>query len=175
MQLAWGNKVTTEFRNRIFKLCKNLCWSEEHADWLMACIAWESNETFSPYVKNMAGSGATGLIQFMPSTAKGLKTTTAILAQLSAVEQLDYVEKYFFPYAPRIHSLPDMYMAILMPKYITSPLDTVLFNDPSIAYRQNSGLDISRDGRITKEECAAKVIQKLHKGLKAPLVWCDSI
>jgi len=171
MQLAWGNKVTPEFRARLWKLCKNLCWSDDHASWLMACIAWESGETFSPYVKNMAGSGATGLIQFMPATAKGLKTTTEILARLSAVEQLDYVEKYFFPYTPRIHSLPDMYMAILMPKYITSPLNTVLFSDGTIAYRQNSGLDSSSDGRITKEECAGKVTAKLLKGLKMPLVW----
>ena len=32
-------------------------------------------------VKNAAGSGATGLIQFMPRTAQGLGTTTAKLAK----------------------------------------------------------------------------------------------
>lgn len=175
MQLAWGNKVSEEFRQRIFKICHNLAWKPEQGSDLMSCIAFESGETFKPNIKNMAGSGATGLIQIMPSTAKGLKTTTELLSKMSAVEQLDYVEKYFFPYAPRIHSLPDMYMAILMPKYITSPLHTVLFNDPSIAYRQNSGLDISRDGRITKEECAGKVNAKLLKGLKHPLVWEGSL
>jgi soluble lytic murein transglycosylase-like protein len=37
----------------------------------MACMAWESGRSFRPDVKNMAGSGATGLIQFMPTTAAG--------------------------------------------------------------------------------------------------------
>lgn len=171
MQLAWGNKVSNEFRVRLWRLCENLAWGEEHASWLMACIAWESGESFSASIKNMAGSGATGLIQFMPSTAKDLKTTVDLLSKMSAVEQLDYVEKYFFRYAPKIHTLADMYMAILMPKYITSPSSIVLFTDGTTAYRQNSGLDSNTDGRITKEECAGKVNAKLLKGLKHPLVW----
>ena len=41
--------------------------------------------------------GATGLIQFLPSTARGLGTTTDALAGMSSVEQLNYVEKYFDP------------------------------------------------------------------------------
>ena len=174
MLLAWGNKVSPEFRARAVKLCKNLAWTEDHASWLMACIAWESGESFSSYIKNMAGSGAVGLIQFMPMTAKDLKTTTDDLVKMTPVEQLDYVERYFFRYAPKIHSLPDMYMAILMPKYITSPLETVLFNGGTTAYRQNAGLDSNTDGRITKAECAGKVLAKLQKGLKSPLV-CDGV
>lgn len=41
----------------------------------MAAMAFESGETFSPSIKNAAGSGAVGLIQFMPSTAKALGTS----------------------------------------------------------------------------------------------------
>lgn len=47
---------------------------------------------------NAPGSGAIGLIQFMPSTAKGLGTSTSALKQMTAVDQLAYVEKYFAPY-----------------------------------------------------------------------------
>jgi hypothetical protein len=50
----------------------------------MACMAFEKGETFSPCVKN-PGSSATGLIQFMSSTAKSLGTTTNDLCKMSAV------------------------------------------------------------------------------------------
>ena len=50
---------------------------------------------FSPSAVNPHG-GATGLIQFTGTTArKHLGTTTAHLASLPAVEQMDWVEKYF--------------------------------------------------------------------------------
>ena len=43
---------------------------------------------------NAAGSGATGLIQFMPNTAEGLGTSTGELAGMSRARQMHYVEKY---------------------------------------------------------------------------------
>ena len=50
---------------------------------------------FDPAAKNLAGSGATGLIQFMPFRAKALGTTTEKLAKMTAKEQMKYVKKYF--------------------------------------------------------------------------------
>ena len=41
---------------------------------LMAVMSFETGGTFNPGIRNAAGSGATGLIQFMPSTAAGLGT-----------------------------------------------------------------------------------------------------
>ena len=92
------------------------------ADDLMACMAWETGRTFNPAVRNMAGSGATGLIQFMPSTARALGTTTDALAAMSAERQLDYVEAYFQPYRGRLRDLGDLYMAILWPRGIGQPV-----------------------------------------------------
>ena len=43
---------------------------------------------------NKAGSGATGLIQFMPRTARNLGTSTQALRNMSAEQQLTYVEKF---------------------------------------------------------------------------------
>lgn len=163
--LAFGKKVNQEFINKLYKVVSNLGWPQSLASPLMACMAFESGESFSPSVKNAAGSGATGLIQFMPSTAKGLGTTTEALSKMSAVDQLDYVQAYFKPYARRINCIEDMYMAILMPKYISSPLTEVIFSG-GIAYRQNSGLDKNKDGVITKGEAASKVVQKLERGLR---------
>lgn len=164
-KLAWGQKVSPAFRAKLLDVCRSFGWTFDHASWLMSCMAFESGETFSPSIKNAAGSGATGLIQFMPRTAIDLGTTVDELGRMSAVEQLDYVQRYFAPYARRINSLSDMYMAILLPSYVGKADDSVLFSG-GVAYRQNSGLDANRDGRITKAEATAKVAAKHAKGLE---------
>lgn len=65
------------------------------AQWLVDVMAFETGGTFSPGISNGAGSGATGLIQFMPDTARGLGTSTGALAGMTRTQQLRYVEKYF--------------------------------------------------------------------------------
>jgi hypothetical protein len=137
-------------------------------------MAFESAETFSPSITNAAGSGATGLIQFMDRTAKDLGTTLDDLRRMTAVEQLYWVEKYFKRYASRIKSLPDMYMAILLPKYIGQPDDAVLFSDPNIGYRQNSKLDFNSDGHITKLEATDRIQHKLDRGMLPANLWINN-
>lgn len=161
--IAWGSKVSPVFRDRVIWIANDLGFE---ADWLMACMAWESNETFRSDIRNMAGSGATGLIQFMPSTAVALNTTTADLAKMTPEDQLNYVWKYFAPYKGRINSLGDMYMAILWPAGVGKPDNYVLWDKRTkpTTYRQNSGLDINRDDKITKAEAVSKVQEKLVKG-----------
>lgn len=169
--LAWGQKVSKTFRDRVWWIADTLTAAQGaifDANNLMACMAWESGETFSASVKNMAGSGATGLIQFMPATAKGLGTTTSRLAQMTAEDQLNFVYKYFVQTIKArgpVVSLEDVYMAILLPSAVGKPNSHPLFTG-SVAYRQNSGLDIDKDGKVTKFEAAAKVREKLEKGLK---------
>ena len=136
-------------------------------NYLMAAMAFETAETFSPSIRNGAGSGATGLIQFMPSTARRLGTSTAKLARMTAIDQLDYVEKYFRTATRRrLRTLSDIYMAILWPVAVGKAESHVLFRRPSRAYSQNRGFDVNKDGLITKAEAAAKVQQKLVKGMK---------
>ena len=81
----------TAFQQEVSAVAGRLGISE--AD-LMAVMSFETGGTFNPSIPNAAGSGATGLIQFMPSTARGLGTTTEALAQMSRAEQMQYVEKY---------------------------------------------------------------------------------
>lgn len=170
-QLAWGTKVSPDFRDRVFNIGKRFGWHEVHASWLMSCMAFESGETFSSSVRNAAGSGAVGLIQFMPSTAAYLGTTPAELALMRPEDQLEFVYSYFKPYNRRITSLSDMYMAILLPKYIGQPEEAVLF-EGGVGYRQNSGLDINKDFKVTKREATAKVQAKYDLGMKKYL-WAD--
>lgn len=168
--LAWGNKVSHAFRLKVFDGCRSMAMDP---DFLMACMAWESGETFSPSVRNGAGSGATGLIQFMPSTAQGLGTNVEALAALTAEQQLDYVFKYFRPYRGRLITLSDTYMAILWPRAVGRPESEALWTKATkpTTYRQNAGLDVSRDGIITKAEAASKVQKKLERGMSPNLRW----
>jgi peptidoglycan hydrolase-like protein with peptidoglycan-binding domain len=168
--LAWGAKVSAEFRNEVFALCQR---QQLVPDYLMACMAFETAETFRPDIRNAAGSGATGLIQFMPTTARGMGTTTEALAGMTAVQQLAWVEAYFKPYRGRLKSLSDHYLAILWPAAIGRAESSVLWDRATrpTTYRQNLGLDANRDGIITKGEAAARVQGKLDKGLLPGRVW----
>lgn len=96
---------------------------------LLADLIWyESAETFSPSVRNpKPGSTATGLIQFIETTAEDLGTSTAYLASLSAEEQADvWVRKYLRRVYDTRGSLAvesDLYMAVFYPKAIGQGLD----------------------------------------------------
>lgn len=164
-RLAWGAKVSPTFKERVKWIADTLGCPASH---LMACMAWESGETFRADIRNGAGSGATGLIQFMPSTAKALGTTVAALAAMTPEDQLRFVYEYFKPYQGRLHNLGDIYMAILWPGGVEKPLDYVLFDKRKVptAFRQNSGLDLNKDGLVTKAECLVKVNEKLTKGMQ---------
>lgn len=174
VSLAWGKKVSPQFRDGVWWICDKLGWSRQQGgDGIMSCMAWESDESFSPSKRNYAGSGAVGLIQFMPETAAHLGTTVDALAAMTPERQLGFVYKYFAQFAamrgPAI-TLADMYMAILLPRYIGAAEDAVLFSGGT-AYRQNSGLDANRDGKVTKLEAAAKVYAKLERGRSPACNW----
>lgn len=166
LPLAWGKKVSPLFRDILYEGCKNMKWGDRAPSYLMACMAFETNETFSPSIKNMAGSSGTGLIQFMASTARDLGTTTAKLAAMTQEQQLRWVFKYFDQYnklkIPNV-TPSDIYMAILKPVYIGKPDNTVIIVSEK-EYRPNSGLDTNKDMKITKREAAEKIYQKLEKG-----------
>lgn len=168
-RIAWGNKVSAEFLARTKWIVDDLdigFGTYDGTSKLMGIMAFESAETFKASTRNMAGSGATGLIQFMPNTARLLGTTTTKLAAMTPEDQLNYVWKYFAPYKGRLKTLGDLYMAVLWPKGVGQPETFVLWDEASkpITFRQNAGLDLNKDGIITKAEATAKVAAKLNKG-----------
>ena len=130
---------------------------------LLAVMNFETGGTFDPAEKNRAGSGATGLIQFMPTTAKQLtgadskEAAIALMESMSPTEQLDYVGKYLEPFKGKLDTLDDVYMAVLWPAAVGRDPNYVLFKEGTKAYWQNRGLDLNEDGRITKEEAANRV------------------
>ena len=117
---------------------------------LLAVMKQESG--VNPHIQNSIG--ATGLIQFMPDTARRLGTTTDELKQMDGVQQLDYVYKYYKMTGVGDGSVGDLYMATFMPKYIGYPDKYVLGQRGAEGfsgkvYAQNAGLDRDRDGEIT--------------------------
>lgn len=116
-------------------------------DWLMIVMNFESG--LNPKAVNQA-SGATGLIQFMPSTAQGLGTTTTALLDMSNVEQLTYVYKYLARYAGRIDSLTDLYLCVFYPAAVGKD-DNYQLGGAKVA-QQNSIFDSNKDGVLTKSE-----------------------
>lgn len=166
MSLAWGARVSTAFVGKVRGISASLAVDPS---WLMACMAFESAETFRADIRNAAGSGAVGLIQFMPTTAAALGTTTEALAGMTAEDQLAYVARYFAPWARKLNSLGDVYGAILYPSMIGKPDESVIFNkgDPAHPklYIQNRGLDFNGDGLITKAEIVTRVKAELNRGM----------
>ena len=78
---------------------------------------------------------------------------------MSAERQLDFVEKYLQPYKGRMNTVEDAYMAVFYPAAIGRSNSSTLFSRGTTAYSQNSGLDLNRDGSITKGEAATRVRQ----------------
>ena len=152
---------------------------------ILAMMDFETGGTFDPAQKNIGpdgtpetGSGATGLIQFMPKTAEGLGTSTEELSKMSRSEQLEYVDKHFETnlkgrLGDEGGDISDLYMSVLFPAAVGKPDDFVLFGKGAIegytgkAYEANIGLDANNDGSITKAEAAAKVIQRRDKNTKS--------
>jgi hypothetical protein len=126
---------------------------------MLAVMKQESG--VNPAARNASG-GATGLIQFMPDTARRLGTTTDDLRKMDGVQQLDYVYKYYKMTGVGDGSAGDLYMATFMPKYIGYPDHHVLGTSGAggfsgAVYRQNKGLDRNHDGTITVGDVKSSV------------------
>lgn len=132
-----GYSLPQEFINAVSQMCYRLGANTED---MLDVMNFETGGTFSPSIKNKS-SGATGLIQFMPSTAKSLGTTTASLSKMSALQQLVYVEKYLKPYAGKIGNLLNLSMAIFYPVAIGKPD----YKFPPKVVKQNPGIYTPRD------------------------------
>lgn len=135
------------FEQRVREVAQQL---QVPAEWLMAVMYQESR--FKAGIANYQGSGAIGLIQFMPSTAAELNTSTEALRYMDPVQQMDYVQAYLQQVINRygaFQSLTDLYLGILYPKARNQDFCFTLYATPSISYKQNKGLDEDKDGRVT--------------------------
>ena len=214
-RLIWGAhpNISCGFRKKVVEICADL-WGEDNkikmANNLMAVFKWESGGTFKPDAPNMANSGGTGLIQFMPDTAKSLlgkeitietvknyygkkynKTTkkkedwylkrVKEFADMTAIDQLDYVKQHFEPLRNKSVEFVDFYLQVLFPvssglpehvvfadslKKLDRPSESEKLKNKRISsYAKNSGMDINKDGKLMKSEIKVSVQKYLTEGL----------
>lgn len=165
-KLIWGAKVDQNFRVAVREVAAELNIADPN--WLMAVMAFETGNSFLPYVRNPV-SGAVGLIQFTQtglSSANMRGYTRTGIARMTAVEQLrGPVKDYFKPYASRIRNLGDAYMVVFAPGIgIGRSDDYVLYRSPSKEYNQNARLDANRKGYITRGDCMVEVNKAFRIG-----------
>jgi len=171
MALVFEDKVPasyrTDFVNKVKEISANLGIDP---NWLMAIMYWESARTFSPSIQNPS-AGATGLIQFMPSTARGLGTSTNALKQMSAVEQLDWVYKYYSSYKNKLNSYVDTYFVTFFPLAVGKPDNFVLQTNtlsPSLIATQNPAFDVDKNKTVQVWEVKKVMLERL------PSEWLNS-
>lgn len=120
--------------------------------WLMTVMYAESKMNHQAV---NAYSGATGLIQFLPSTAASLGTSTVALRAMTPVKQLDYVQAYLTPYKGKMTDVYETYLAVFYPAALGKSDRFVLFSRGSSAYAGNAALDVDGDGKVTKSNVKA--------------------
>lgn len=167
-KLVWGKKVTKEFRQKVIDIATRLGADPDH---LMAIMAFETGATFDPKQRNLRDpvNGPVGLIQFTTTGATAVGTTKAKLAEMDALTQLDYVEKFLAKKKEAgLAKIEDLYAAVHWPAATGKPIDHVLYTkqegDAGRNYRSNAGLDLNNDGKVTLGEAAQKVKDKLLEG-----------
>jgi hypothetical protein len=139
-------------------------------EWILTIMWLESG--FLATASN--ATGAVGLIQFTPATAKVLGTTSAALRKMDRLAQLAYVER-FFAYWLRLGAKNgtfwEFYMIAFLPTVNLKGFgsDTVLGPPGSLVLRQNQALDHNKDGVLTVADWQAHVSARLARaGLKVP-------
>lgn len=140
-------KVPKKEQELFIEKCNNFCERNRIPDvnWLFWVFNFEGD--FETGKLNYAGSGATGLIQFMPATAEELGTTTEKLAKMSHLQQFEFVEDYLERRIKRYgtpYSITHLYLMILCPRGC-DPLkkgefDYVLWKKGTKAFNQNKGI-----------------------------------
>lgn len=140
------DKVTADFAQKVKDIAARL---DMVPDFMMCVMAFESG--LNPAAKNPLSS-ATGLIQFMDATANAMGVSTALLAKMSAVQQLDYVERYFrdqISHYGKLQTLENTYLAVFYPAAITKPLD---WQFPASVLAVNQVFNVDHNGVLTKQE-----------------------
>lgn len=146
--------MTPDFLRALADLADRNGWS---ADGIAAVISHESRFNAQAHTP-IPGQTATGLIQFIESTAKKLGTTTAALLGMTAIEQLPFVERFFDltlqgrkPQEPDEYILATYGRADLIGKPDSYVIDRKDASDPKEAerYRVNAALDAGQKGYIS--------------------------
>jgi hypothetical protein len=171
MRFPGIERTSLEFRAELLRVADRLSLD---ANKIAAVISLESGfdpanwndfcEAEARAGKRKLESCAIGLIQFMPDTARRLGTTSLALSRMGDAEQLEFVEAFFRPFAGRLRTPGDYYMAVFNPAHVGKPTTFVLYEQGSKGYEQNHGLDRDKDGRITVGDVTQSIESRYAAG-----------
>jgi len=171
MALIYIDKIPGSQQNAFDAKVKSIAASLSiSANWLMMVMKAESG--LNPGAIN-PHTGASGLIQFMPSTALGLGTTVGAIRKMSAIDQLTYVYKYYKPFSGKMKSYYDVYAATFFPAIIGKPDSWVLQTSnlsPAIIARQNPAINKNGDSKITVAEFKEYVKNTIPKSVQSAVL-----
>lgn len=144
------DKMSIDFKNKVEVICKEI---EVPSDWLVG-VMWHESRLNSKTINRI---GATGLIQFLPSTAKWLNTTTEKLASMPDTMQLNYVAKYYRHMKGLCKERTDLYLYTFFPSAVLANwTNSRVIKSSNISASTiaslNPGLDLNKDNMITVEE-----------------------
>jgi hypothetical protein len=163
MALIYENKVPASYRTQFINKVKVIAPKVGlDPNWLMAIMDFESAGTFSPSITNSLGY--VGLIQLGASARKTLGVTKEQLKAMTAVEQLDYVEKYFNLYKGKYKSYIDAYFAVFFPLAIGKPDDWIIQGGGLTAkqvYDANPAFANVKDGKLRVWEVKKTMLERL--------------
>lgn len=131
-----------------------------NAEWLEWVIFLESN--FNPQAKNPSSS-ASGLLQWIEATAKGLGTTTEKIQKMSFVQQMDIVDLFIKKNKKlfsRAKTFIDYYLIIFYPAAVGMDMNYIF---PAVVTKYNPAFDTDKNGLITKLEFAKHIEKRLSK------------
>lgn len=160
---AFDSKLGSGFSAKLESICSNLGCNPQDMIGLMF-----SESGLNPDARNKS-SNATGLIQFLPSTAQRLGTTVSELKNMSAVDQLDYIEEYYSrtknAYLPNATELSggDLYALTWLP----GRAEQYVLVESNNAKYYSSGLDAIKDskGEINKDDLSKRIQNKYNECL----------
>jgi len=176
-----GLETTTQgFRAELLRVAQRLGLNP---DAIAGVIALESR--FDPQANNHQPGDppgfnpkrATGLIQFMPTTAARMGTTTTAIFGMNATQQLALVEQYFRG-VPRLtpgSRVGDYYLAGFMPAFIGAPDEVPIAFKGTPAYDQNAGLDRNKDGILTAGDVRARLENEIARAQGVPPLEVDPL
>jgi len=158
------DKTDTEHAAFIEKVLDISDSLEIHFSWLVGIMKHESG--INHRARNSIG--AVGLIQFLPGTARGLGTSTYKLRNMTDVQQLDYVYKFYRHAKGKLNEMTDLYLYAFFPISVLNEWkDHRIIKygklSASLIAKQNRGLDLNKDGKVTVKEVKKQALKRLPK------------
>lgn len=130
------------------------------SNWLLIAM-WKESTLQTTAVNKL--NGASGLLQWTRSTAKGLGTSVEAIRKMNYMQQLALVERYFTPYKKYLRNYLDLYLVVFLPKALTMPTDWK-FAVPGVSNAELlrlNPIDYDKNGYLDRRDFATYV----YKGL----------